>query len=147
MGRRPTTGGEVPESLKQILALQGEIPPSVLADARAAYLERVERADVAACSNDRVIDTDGGGVRVMTFTHVRVTVNVAVIPANGGAVVRGAVEPSAPVGIDVVTPSGAVPVDRDDAMFSTQALDHGVVRVSVHVAHPPARIHTDWFAV
>jgi hypothetical protein len=76
-----------------------------------------------------------------------VTVNVAVVPLNGGVIVRGTVDPGGPVGIDVITPQGALDVSRDEATFSTQDVDHGVLRVIVHLGHPPARIHTDGFAV
>lgn len=148
----------MPEALKTILARHGDLPAAVVAEARAAFFERVDRDDLAACSYDRVVagsPTSSGestAIRVMIFTHVRVAVNVAVMPADGdgdgAVVVRGAVEPGEPVGVDLVTPRGALPsVTRDRAAFSSGRLDHGVVRVVVHLAHPPARIHTDWFRV
>jgi hypothetical protein len=153
VGRRPSSGGEVPETLKALLARHGDLPASVIADARAAFFERIDRDDLAACTHDRIVpgtpDASGESpaVRVLTFTHVRVTVNVAVVPLNGGVIVRGTVDPGGPVGIDVITPQGALDVSRDEATFSTQDVDHGVLRVIVHLGHPPARIHTDWFAV
>lgn len=143
----------MPETLKALLARHGDLPASVIADARAAFFERIDRDDLAACTHDRIVpgtpDASGEStpVRVLTFTHVRVTVNVAAVPLNGNVVVRGTVEPGGPVGIDVITPKGALRVDRDETTFSTDGVDHGVLRVIVHLGHPPARIHSDWFAV
>jgi hypothetical protein len=143
----------VPEALKALLARHGDLPASVIADARAAFFERIDRDDLAPCTHDRIVpgtpDASGESppVRVLTFTHVRVTVHVAVVPLDGGVVVRGTFDPGAPVGIDVITPQGALGVSRDETTFSTDDVDHGVLRVVVHLGHPPARIHTDWFTV
>jgi hypothetical protein len=153
VGRRPSSGGEVPESLKALLARHGDLPASVIADARAAFSERIDRDDLAVCTHDRIVpgtrDASGESppVRALTFSHDRVTVSVAVVPRDDGVLVRGTVDPGGPVGIDVITPQGALEVSRDASTFSTDAIDHGVLRVAVHLGHPPARIHTDWFAV